>query len=464
MRSMILRDPVHDLVRFETEEEEIVPALLDAREVQRLRRIRQLGVTNLVFPGAEHSRFTHAVGAAHVMTKLIRRLRELHEELPFWQRLASDRARDVLAAALLHDLGHGPYSHLFEEAIPGAPSHESWSLQIVREPTTDVHRILVAHDGGLPERVAALIAGEDAETPYPLPYLAHAVSGTLDVDRCDYLLRDAYMTGVRYGLFDLDWLLRSLRFGPTRDQAAPRLAIDGMKGLPALEGFVIARRFMFEQVYLHKATRAAEAMIKAIFARAARVLLDGTPLPATPQAIHLAAHGHPVPLGAYLALDDTIVGAAFAAWEGGSDEVLADLCRRLRARRLGKTIELFGEAALPRSIETLLAEAREQCAAIGLDPDAHVMVDVAEDSIALPVPPPDPLPDQPRDKIAAQWVDDPTADRLEVILADGRARPLGAVSSLLAQLPAAPVRRVRLVVPAEIRDVMATRVLAPRRD
>jgi HD superfamily phosphohydrolase len=452
MRSMILRDPVHDLVRFETEEEEIVPALLEAREVQRLRRIRQLGVTNLVFPGAEHSRFTHAIGAAHVMTKLIRRLRELHEELPFWQRLASDRARDVLAAALLHDLGHGPYSHLFEEAIPGAPSHESWSLQIVREPSTDVHRILVAHDGGLPDRVASLIAGEDAEKPYPLPYLAHAVSGTLDVDRCDYLLRDAYMTGVRYGLFDLDWLLRSLRFGPTRDQQAPRLAIDGMKGLPALEGFVIARRFMFEQVYLHKATRAAEAMIKAIFARAARVLLEGTPLPAMPQAIHLAAHGHPVPLGAYLALDDTIVGAAFAAWEGAPDEVLADLCRRLRARRLGKTIELFGETALPRSIEALLGEARERCAAIGLEPDAHVTVDVAEDSIALPVPPPD--------QVASPPSDDPAADRLEVILADGRARPLGAVSSLLAQLPAAPVRRVRLVVPAEIRDAMVTVVHA----
>src|SRR5437867_13423768 len=131
---MILRDPVHDLVRFETEEERIVPALLEAREVQRLRRIRQLGVTNLVFPGAEHSRFTHAIGATHVMTRLIRRLREIHDTLPFWQRLATDRARDALAAALLHDVGHGPYSHLFEQAIPGALAHETWSLQIVSDP------------------------------------------------------------------------------------------------------------------------------------------------------------------------------------------------------------------------------------------------------------------------------------------------------------------------------------------
>ena len=452
MRSMILRDPVHDLVRFETEEEAIVPALLDAREVQRLRRIRQLGVTNLVFPGAEHSRFTHAIGAAHVMTKLIRRLRELHEELPFWQRLASDRARDVLAAALLHDLGHGPYSHLFEEAIPGAPSHESWSLQIVRDDTTDVHRILVAHDGSLPERVAALIAGEDAEHPYPLPYLAHAVSGTLDVDRCDYLLRDAYMTGVRYGLFDLDWLLRSLRFGPTRDQQAPRLAIDGMKGLPALEGFVIARRFMFEQVYLHKATRAAEAMIKAIFARAARVILDGTPLQACPAALHLAAHAQPIPLGDYLALDDVIVGAAFAAWESSTDPVLADLCARVRRRHLAKTIELFGEATSPAVLATLTDEARALAVAAGLDPDAHVTVDVAEASLAI----------EPPSAADGELADDPSAQRLEVVLGDGHARPLGAVSSILAQLPVSPVRRVRLVVAPEIRDAVAARVAALR--
>ncbi len=450
MRSMILRDPVHDLVRFETEEEAIVTELLQSREVQRLRRIKQLGATHLVFPGAEHSRFTHAVGAAHVMTKLVRRLRELHEELPFWQRLATDRARDALAASLLHDLGHGPYSHLFEEAIPGAPKHEIWSQRIVEDPSTDVHKTLAAHDGSLPDRVVSLIAGSDAKTPYPLPYLAHAVSGTLDVDRCDYLMRDAHMTGVRYGLLDLDWLLRSLRFGPTLGGHAPRLAIDGMKGLPAIEGFVIARRFMFEQVYLHKATRAAEAMIKAVFARAAKVILDGTRLPAVPEAIRLAAHGEPVPLGVYLALDDVIVGAAFAAWETASDPVLADLCDRVRRRHLSKTLELVGDASTPRVYGALVDEARALTVAAGLDADAHVSIDVAEASIAIE-PPDD------------GETDDPTVDRLEVILGDGVARPLASVSGILAQLPSMPVRRVRLVVPPEIRDAMKARVLAASR-
>lgn len=436
---MLLRDPVHDLVRFEAEEEEIVPALLDAPEVQRLRRIRQLGVTHLVFPGAEHSRFTHAIGAAHVMSRLARRLREIDGELPFWQRLASDRARDALAAALLHDLGHGPYSHLYEEAIPGAPHHESWSLAIVRDPGTRVHQVLAARDPGLPERVASLISGGEEEggpkhggEPYPLPYLAHAVSGTLDVDRCDYLLRDAHMTGVRYGLFDLDWLLRSIRFSPPEaDGRGPRLAIDGMKGLPAIEGFFLARRFMFEQVYLHKATRAAEVLIKAIFARAARALRDGTPLPFVPAAIRRASRGETPTLGEYLDLDDVMVGAAFAAWESATDPVLADLCRRLRARRLGKTIAIYDSPDEAAAIARVVEAARARTLAAGLDPDSHVAVDVAEDGGAL---------------------GDDDAGQLEVVFGGGQVRPLPQVSPMLRSLRSAPIRRVRVVVPPEIRD------------
>lgn len=432
---MILRDPVHDLVTFESEEERIVPELLATAEVQRLRRIKQLGVTHLVFPGAEHSRFTHAIGAAHVMTRLVRRLRALHEQLPFWQQLASDRARDALAAALLHDVGHGPYSHLFEQAIPGAPHHETWSQRIVRDPGTEVHQVLARHDPNLPERVATLIGG-DVDHPYPLPYLAHAVSGTFDVDRCDYLLRDAHMTGVRYGLFDLDWLLRSLRFAPESGDTAPRFAIDGMKGLPAIEGFVLARRFMFEQVYLHKATRAAEVMLKAILSRAAHALREGTRLPQVPAALALAAHGEEIPLGAYLDLDDVVVGAAMAAWEQGPDPVLADLCRRVRARRIGKTVEVT-ELGSRAAMDHLLEAARSLAAQHGLEPDAHVALDVAEDVQTFGSP----------DVTAPPGAEPP----LEVILADGRARPLGAVSPVLARLDGLPIRRIRLVVPAEIR-------------
>src|SRR5947208_14061597 len=174
---MLLRDPVHGLVAYEGDFERVALALLDTREVQRLRRIRQLGVTSLAFPGAEHSRFAHALGAAHVMKRLIDRLRQVEGELPAWQRLNADRAREALAAALLHDVGHGPLSHLFEEAIPGTSHHEEWTERIVLDPSTGVHDILRSVDPHMPERVAALVRGE-----HPLPYLARAVRGTLDVN------------------------------------------------------------------------------------------------------------------------------------------------------------------------------------------------------------------------------------------------------------------------------------------
>ena len=163
------------------------------------------------------------------MTRFIGRLRAIQDGLPFWQRVTTERARDALAAALLHDLGHGPFSHLFEEALPEGPPHEDWTTRIVMDPSTEVNAVLCRFDATMPRRVAELVHGR-----HELKFLARAVSGTFDVDRCDYLLRDAYSTGVSYGTFDLDWLLRSLRFGVAESpDAAPPLAIDGAQGLPA---------------------------------------------------------------------------------------------------------------------------------------------------------------------------------------------------------------------------------------
>ena len=343
---MILRDPVHGLIEFESGEAAIVPRLLGAREVQRLRRIRQLGLTSLAFPGAEHTRFAHALGAAHVMRRLIARLRQIDRDLPFWQRVTSDRARDAIAAAVLHDLGHGPLSHLFEEAMPGALHHERWTERILLDPSSDVHQVLVRQDPYLPQRVADLIGGR-----HELPYLAKAVSGTFDVDRCDYLLRDAHATGVRYGEYDLPWLLRSLRFsdvqvempggGAASAPPAPALAIDGTKGMSAIESFLLARFFMFQQVYFHKTTRSAEWMIGAILRRVVTRLAAGDRIPEVPPAVAAMAVGEMPTLEQYLELDDEVLLGAIHAWEAAPDPVLSDLARRLRVRSLFKSIELF---------------------------------------------------------------------------------------------------------------------------
>jgi len=422
---MILRDPIHGLVSFESEEELIAPRLIDTPEVQRLRRVRQLGVTSFAFPGAEHTRFSHAVGSAFVMKLLLTRLRAIHGTLPYWQQITSDRARDAIAAALLHDVGHGPLSHLFEDAIPGVPMHEEWTRRIVLDPDTAVNRILTDEDPALPQRVADLVSGKD-----PLPYLARSVSGTFDVDRCDYLLRDAHATGVRYGIFDLDWLLRSLCFAPHAKGGAPSLAIDGAKGLPAIEAFLVARLFMFQQVYLHKATRAAEWMIRAILSRAARLIGDGTRLEGTPRAIELAAHRQEIPLTDYLELDDATLTVAMHAWEDAKDEGLRDLTRRVRVRALFKTYELFGEQAKPEGRARALEIARQIARDRGLDPDVHVGIDIASD-------------------IPFDAEEEPY-----VVYSKGPARPLSEVSFLLSRLKGETLERVRLLFAAELRDAI----------
>ena len=429
---MILRDPVHGLVSFETEEEQVVERLMDTPEVQRLRRIRQLGVTNYAFPGAEHTRFAHAVGTAHVMKLLLARLRQIHGELPFWQQVTTDRARDALAAAFLHDVGHGPLSHLFEDAIPGTPHHEAWTERIILDPGTGVNKVLTELDPQMPERVAALACGKkatEASGGEALPYLAKAVSGTLDVDRCDYLLRDAHSTGVRYGDYDLPWLFRSLRFSPAKEGKAPGLAIDGAKGLPAIEAFILSRLFMFQQVYLHKATRAAEWMIRTALARATLTIAGGERLPLVPRAIEHAAHGQPLALGDYLELDDAAVFTAMHAWEGARDLPLADMCRRIRARSLFKTYELFGEQAIAPGRDEAHAVAREIAQKRGLDPDVYVGLDVSTDT---------PFGGEP--------------EPLLVVFQKGPARPLSDVSFILARLAGQVLSRVRLIVAPELRD------------
>jgi hypothetical protein len=429
---MILRDPVHGLVSFETPEAALVPRLLDAREVQRLRRIRQLGLTSLAFPGAEHTRFAHAIGAAHVMTMLLERLRGIEHLVPVEHRVTPSEAREAVAAAFLHDVGHGPLSHLFEESVPGLPKHERWTDAILLDSSTDVHRILESQGSGTAARVAALVRGE-----HRLPYLAHSVSGLFDVDRCDYLLRDAHATGVRYGDFDLPWLLRSLLVHAASSRGpelapplGPELAIDGAKGLPAIEAFLIARLFMFQQVYLHKSTRAAEWMVRAVLRRAVELHQEGRTPEHFPRALREAAAGASPSLEGYLDLDDPWLTNAMHAWERDRDPVLANLCARLRSRALFKTLEIFGESARPEAVPALLERAREVVAAAGGDPRYDVHVDEA---VVVPF-------------------NEEGKDPMMVLFAKGPARPLREVSFLLERIAGAAIRRVRVVMAPEHRD------------
>ncbi len=421
---------MHGLVAFEGDEERLALALLDTREVQRLRRVRQLGLTSLVFPGAEHSRFAHAVGAAHVMSRLKTRIAHVMHELPEDQRLDAQRGRDAFAAALLHDLGHGPFSHLFEEVVPDARPHEEWTVTMILDPSTDVHQALRGFDPEMPARVADLITGR-----HELPWLASTVSSVLDVDRCDYLLRDSHMTGVRYGIYDLDWLLRALTFGEITTAEGERrfvLAIEGRKGLPPIEGFFLARHFMYQQVYHHKATRAAESLVRAVLKRIRTVVREGSrAIGSVPMALRRAALGDVPSLEDYLELDDAVLSSALAACEKDEDRTLADLARRFRNRVLPKTVPLPDDPESEPQWHEAHARAADIAAKRGLDPELHVWLDVADD-----VPYEDDTPD------AGLWV----------VLRHHAPQRLGDMSFALEKLRNQRIVRPRLCFAPELRD------------
>jgi uncharacterized protein len=256
----ILRDPVHSLIVFQNNAwDRLILNLLDTPEVQRLRRIKQLGFSELVFPGANHSRLAHSLGVLHVTKKFLDQFDLLAGKPP-----DEGQRCIVLAAALLHDIGHGPFSHAFEKVTK--LKHENFTHQIIADESTQVHQRLRSVDTSLPDRLKRFFSegkeeGEATQVELPA-YLTHVISSQLDADRCDYLLRDSYATGTNYGQYDLDWLLSHLQ-----PQPDGRRFFLSRKALSAAEAYVFARFHMYRTVYFHKTTRAAEVMLRLVFQR-----------------------------------------------------------------------------------------------------------------------------------------------------------------------------------------------------
>ena len=336
-QSFVCRDPVHGLIRFAGADAGLA-SILDTAAMQRLRRIRQMGFASLVYPGAEHTRFGHALGAAHVAGRVTAAL-----------GLPDDIARDVKVGALLHDVGHGPFSHAWEVALAG-PSHEAWGARILAE-DEELRAALARIAPELPERVSALFAKK-----YRPSYAVKLVSSQLDVDRMDYLLRDAHAAGVGYSAYDLDWVIHALRVEKVRGGDDPEdLVLDWSRGLHAVEQFLAGRFYMYAQVYYHKTVRAAETMFLFVMRRFAELARTGREPAGLPTAGRMA-RGESVSVASYLALDDAKVSVALDAWTHDPDAVLAELARGLTRRRLWKTIDLGSDPEIVDTIEARLAE------------------------------------------------------------------------------------------------------------
>lgn len=315
-------DPLHGAITLHTgdPDEALLTQLIDTPVFQRLRRIRQLGPASLTFHGAESSRFTHSLGVMAIARRAFDQLQRRYPDL------APHRAT-VLVAALLHDIGHGPFSHTAEEVF--GLQHEHWTRRMIRD-LPEIHDALESRAAGLTEAVDQVYTHT-----HPVALVWQLVSSQLDCDRLDYLLRDSYFTGASYGQLDLDRILMALRFEPSSGRL-----VMAHKGMAAIEHYLVVRHFMYAQVYNHPKNISVTWLLERAFDRARTDLHMGK-IEADPTVTAwLLAPDHPLVLDTYLAGDDIVFTYHLQRWRHSPDLLLADLCRRFLDRDLLKTLEV----------------------------------------------------------------------------------------------------------------------------
>ncbi|PID05314.1 MULTISPECIES: HD domain-containing protein [unclassified Sporosarcina] len=345
----VFKDPVHRYIHVR---DRVIWDLVNTREFQRLRRIRQLGTTYLVFHGAEHSRFQHSLGVYEIVRRILDDGFSGREEWDEEQRLVA------LCAALLHDLGHGPFSHAFEKVFN--LDHEQFTQQILLE-QTEVHEVLRRVSPDFPQKVADVI-----DKTYPDKLVVSLISSQIDADRMDYLQRDAYYTGVSYGHFDMERILRVMR--PTEDQVVIK-----QSGMHAVEDYIMSRYQMYWQVYFHPVSRSAEVILIKILHRAKHLFETGYAFKQEPMHF-ISFFAQEFKLKEYIALDEGVLLTYFQLWMEEDDTILADLCDRFVNRRLFQYAE-FDPAVQYMKFGELITLFKE----VGLDPDYYLVTDSSSD-------------------------------------------------------------------------------------
>ncbi|HNR41202.1 MAG TPA: HD domain-containing protein [Bacteroidales bacterium] len=343
----IINDPVYGFIGIPSE---LIYDLIEHPWFQRLRNIKQLGLTSFVYPGACHSRFQHCLGALHLMENAIRTLRS--KDI----LITPEEEEATLAAILLHDIGHGPFSHTLEKSLVSGITHEDMSLLLM-------NKLNEEFDGRLS------LAIDIFRGDYERKFLHDLIASQIDMDRLDYLRRDSFFTGVIEGSVGSDRIIRMLNV------ADDELVIDE-KGIYSLEKFLIARRLMYWQVYMHKTVLASENLLIKILKRAKETAASGGDLYATPSLrFFLRNNIGPSDLGTdglftpgivafnFTRLDDSDIYSSIKYWVDSSDRVLSDLSRRLLTRNL-YAVEMENN---PFPEERLSALAGKACRILDID-------------------------------------------------------------------------------------------------
>ena len=361
-KKKIINDPVYGFISISTE---LIFDLIEHPYFQRLRYIKQLGMTHLVYPGALHTRFHHALGAMHLMGLAIETLCNKGHHI------TDEEEEAVTIAILLHDTGHGPFSHALEQTIVEGISHEDISILLM-------NKLNVQFDGRL------TMAIQIFNGTYHKRFLHELVSGQLDMDRMDYLNRDSFFTGVSEGVISFDRIIKMLNV------VGDHIAVEE-KGIYSVEKFLIARRLMYWQVYLHKTVIAAEQLLNKILHRARTLALNGKELFATPALEHFLvkkiskeefiSQGHHLEI--FAALDDTDIMSAIKVWVDNDDPVLSLLCRMMMRRNLYQ-VEITNKPPDAQTISGLIKSAENKYPVAKKEMEYFVFTDTIKNNAYKP--------------------------------------------------------------------------------
>ncbi|MGB0883173.1 MAG: HD domain-containing protein [Flavobacteriales bacterium] len=359
-KGKVFNDPIHGFISVKNP---IDMALIDHPYFQRLRRISQLGLSYLVYPGAHHTRFHHALGAYHLMKLAVQSLREKNIDITL------DEEEAVKRCILLHDIGHGPFSHALENSIVEGISHEEISLKLM-------HYFNQKYDAKLDLTI------EMFQKRHPKKFLNELISSQLDIDRLDYLKRDSFFTGVSEGVINTDRLISMFNV------VDHNLVIE-QKAIYSVEKFILARRLMYWQVYLHKTVLAAELMLEGILKRAKLLAGQGVDLPSSPhlsfflnEQLKRSDFDTKTVLDHFCSLDDVDVMASIKTWVNHPDHILSMLCERLLNRKLYK-LQFFDDNETER-FQTRKAELTKTIKASGADLEYYLFEGQLNQSIYDP--------------------------------------------------------------------------------